>query len=231
MSNDFHEGKLKRWNDDRGFGFIGLEDGKGDIFIHISALSRMSRRPIAGDTITYQIQTNSDGKKRAANAKIKGVVEVQPRPPRTSTKKGHTKKQNERSFLSSAELQPLANPTSPPRPIRTKVATRSSQKQKKGNWLSKITLSKVASLLLLIIFGSIAYSFLPEFDRFHTNSGVSAFSPVKKENNNRFRCEGKVYCSQMTSCGEAVFYLRNCTGTKMDGAGDGVPCERQWCGW
>src|SRR5262245_39913404 len=46
----------------------------------------------------------------------------------------------------------------------------------------------------------------------------------------RFRCDGRVYCSQMTSCEEAEFFLQNCPGVKMDGGGDGVPCERQWCG-
>lgn len=45
----------------------------------------------------------------------------------------------------------------------------------------------------------------------------------------RFTCKGKTHCSQMTSCAEAKFYIRNCPGTKMDGDGDGIPCESQWC--
>lgn len=45
-----------------------------------------------------------------------------------------------------------------------------------------------------------------------------------------FQCEGKTRCSQMSSCGEARFYLNHCPGTQMDGDGDGVPCEAQWCG-
>ena len=45
----------------------------------------------------------------------------------------------------------------------------------------------------------------------------------------RFRCDGRTHCSQMTSCAEATYFLRNCPGTKMDGDGDGVPCEQQWC--
>lgn len=44
-----------------------------------------------------------------------------------------------------------------------------------------------------------------------------------------YRCDGRTYCSQMTSCNEAKFFLKNCPGTKMDGDGDGVPCEKQWC--
>ena len=47
---------------------------------------------------------------------------------------------------------------------------------------------------------------------------------------NVFKCDGRIYCSQMTSCAEATYFLRNCPGTKMDGDRDGVPCESQWCG-
>ena len=43
------------------------------------------------------------------------------------------------------------------------------------------------------------------------------------------RCDGRTHCSQMSSCEEATYFLRNCPGTQMDGEGDGVPCERQWC--
>jgi cold shock CspA family protein len=44
-----------------------------------------------------------------------------------------------------------------------------------------------------------------------------------------FRCDGRQYCSQMHSCKEAKFFLKNCPGTQMDGNRDGVPCEQQWC--
>jgi len=44
-----------------------------------------------------------------------------------------------------------------------------------------------------------------------------------------FKCDGRTYCSQMTSCEEATFFLHNCPGTKMDGNNDGIPCEKQWC--
>jgi hypothetical protein len=45
----------------------------------------------------------------------------------------------------------------------------------------------------------------------------------------KFKCDGRIYCSQMTSCEEAKFFLENCPGVKMDGDRDGVPCEKQWC--
>jgi len=47
--------------------------------------------------------------------------------------------------------------------------------------------------------------------------------------NKTYHCDRRIYCSQMRSCEEAKFFIRNCRGTKMDGDGDGIPCERQWC--
>jgi Excalibur calcium-binding domain len=46
----------------------------------------------------------------------------------------------------------------------------------------------------------------------------------------KFTCDGRTMCFQMTSCEEATYFQKNCPGTKMDGDGDGVPCERQFCG-
>ncbi|MCG7568759.1 cold shock domain-containing protein [Pseudoalteromonas sp. CNC9-20] len=40
-----------------------------------------------------------------------------------------------------------------------------------------------------------------------------------------FKCDGRQYCSQMRSREEAVFFIRNCPNTKMDGDNDGNPCE------
>ena len=46
---------------------------------------------------------------------------------------------------------------------------------------------------------------------------------------NSYRCDGRTHCSQMSSCEEATFFLKHCPGVKMDGDGNGIPCERQWC--
>jgi cold shock CspA family protein len=57
---------------------------------------------------------------------------------------------------------------------------------------------------------------------------LQAVSPVLPATT--FRCDGRQYCSQMTSCDEARFFLRHCPDVKMDGDGDGIPCEDQFCG-
>ena len=45
----------------------------------------------------------------------------------------------------------------------------------------------------------------------------------------QFVCDGRIYCSQMTSCQEATFFLRNCPQTRMDMDSDGIACAKQWC--
>jgi cold shock CspA family protein len=73
---DLEKGKLVRWVEEKGFGFIKPDKGGGDIFIHISALRGMSRPPIVGDIICYETNLDDKGKLRAINAKIEGVTQV-----------------------------------------------------------------------------------------------------------------------------------------------------------
>ena len=70
MTNE--KGILVRWVEDKGFGFIKPEKGANDIFIHISALKGMSRKPIVGDVIHYQISIAESGKTCVINANIGG---------------------------------------------------------------------------------------------------------------------------------------------------------------
>ena len=44
----------------------------------------------------------------------------------------------------------------------------------------------------------------------------------------QFKCDGRTHCSQMRSYEEALYFLRNCANTQMDGNNDGEPCERQF---
>jgi cold shock CspA family protein len=67
-------GQLERWNDERGFGFITASVGGNQVFLHISAIPKTSRRPRVGDTILYRLVTEANGRTRASGASIQGVV-------------------------------------------------------------------------------------------------------------------------------------------------------------
>lgn len=66
-------GVLKTWKDDRGFGFIQPDDGDKDLFVHISSLKGMARRPVRGDVLFYDVARDAGGKFKAVNARIEGV--------------------------------------------------------------------------------------------------------------------------------------------------------------
>ncbi|MBP6497421.1 MAG: excalibur calcium-binding domain-containing protein [Campylobacteraceae bacterium] len=103
-------------------------------------------------------------------------------------------------------------------------------------------------LLLLVIFGIFIYNtknknldhdLQSNYVQNDTNlkteplpsAPVKEVSYYKNENKaiNNFKCDGRQHCSQMNSCEEAKFFLKNCPNTKMDGDYDGVPCERDLC--
>lgn len=195
-------GTLVRWNADKGFGFIKPEAANAkDVFIHISALKHMARKPIVGDQILFHREQQADGKVKASKANIEGVAVVAT----TSTSKAINRQRknhnhrNKPSFLSK-----LAIPA-----IIAIVALSYNQYQQlnKNAVISNDDIEQTQWQL-------------PPKQKSNTFSTQP-----------QFRCEaGKTHCSQVSSCDEAKFYLNNCPGTEMDGDRDGIPCERQHCG-
>jgi cold shock CspA family protein len=92
------------------------------------------------------------------------------------------------------------------------------------------TFAMITGLLMLAAVGWYGYS---RFATERTRPPASVapviqtlpFAPAQT-----FTCDGRTRCSQMTSCAEATFFVKQCPGTQMDGDGDGKPCESQWCG-
>ena len=197
------EGKLTQWNDDRGFGFITPVPAGQDVFVHISAFARDGLRPQLNEALSFEITLNKDGKKQA------------------------DKVRRDRAAFSTA----LAG--SPPVSMRAVVARR----EPKG-LPTRVVVFVIACALLAAAYW--------QFDRRSQRAAAAraeaaAEAEVLQAPQQRapailelsptsvYRCDGRQHCSQMTSCSEAKFFLQNCPGTKMDGNGDGVPCEQQWC--
>ena len=70
------KGKIKSWNDEKGFGFISPFHGNEQVFVHIKAFVNNSRRPVVNDIITYTLSKNAEGKTCAIDANIAGVKKV-----------------------------------------------------------------------------------------------------------------------------------------------------------
>jgi cold shock CspA family protein len=99
------KGRLERWYEDKGFGFIEPEQSKKDVFIHISALKNMPRRPVVGDVIYYQLHVGGDGKIKAINARIEGIAVVKIKTPYRDNQKS---KQNQWAFVLASILLVVA---------------------------------------------------------------------------------------------------------------------------
>ena len=195
-----HKGLLKSWKSDKGFGFIKSDTLEHDTFVHISALKHMSRKPKVGDIIYFEVATQPDGKTKAINCRIEGVAELK---------------------------APYQKHTQQPHRIA------------KSNFASSF-LGKVASIALIAALcfyainkynthSSSQTSILLNKD-LATNDDLDTFDEkypkvVIPKSTQNFTCDGRQHCSQMTSKDEAIFFINNCPNTKMDGDGDGKPCE------
>lgn len=91
--------------------------------------------------------------------------------------------------------------------------------EKKKNFISYIG--------ILIIIG-LAYAVYNKYQDWQS----SRIQPIEVQHmveesqvQQNFSCDGRQHCSQMSSYEEALYFVQNCPNTKMDGDGDGIPCE------
>jgi cold shock CspA family protein len=110
----------------------------------------------------------------------------------------------------------------PTRPaVRTTHKPRAYHRNEKTGFLGRA--------IPLAIVGAIAFYGYNQYSSRIAPQAVMASPSSDQTTSASFSCDGRTHCSQMTSCEEATFFLRNCPNVQMDGNNDGVPCEQQWC--
>ena len=64
-------GTVKRYNDQKGYGFIQPDNGGKDVFVHATALERAGLRGLAeGQKVSYDVEADRrSGKESATNLK------------------------------------------------------------------------------------------------------------------------------------------------------------------
>lgn len=227
-----YQGRIASWNAQRGFGFIRpqsqsqsqQEQRGGDLFVHVSSLTFDGKSPEPGEPVSYRLGTGKDGKPCAVQVffpdrPLSLADGFSPAPDRPlSTGNG------------SSRLPPAVTPSK-----GQSAAPRSRPQpahRRKGDWRGKLIPLLVLAGLFSIYSRFSADSVSPQPASSPTSAGVSAFDSAPPAPTFVRRCDGRQYCSQMTSCEEATWFLQNCPNTKMDGhgRGNGIPCESQWCG-
>ena len=64
-------GTVKFFNADKGYGFIAPDDGKGDAFVHITAVERAGLQTLDRDQrVTYDLEEDRRGKMSAVNLQV-----------------------------------------------------------------------------------------------------------------------------------------------------------------
>jgi len=92
-----------------------------------------------------------------------------------------------------------------------------------GRWLGGV-------LTLLAVAGIGVYAYSQYTNRVTPAPDSASDTPMPLAlPSSGYSCDERRMCSEMTSCAEATYFIRHCPDTQMDGDGDGVPCESQWC--
>jgi cold shock CspA family protein len=196
-----HKGQLKNWIDGKGFGFIESSELNQDIFIHISALRTMSRKPKVGDFIYFEVEKQGNGKSRAINCRIEGVAAkaIPKYKQRHKPRIGRNTSAPKNKFVLLFMI----------------IGIGAFSYQRLGLSPTRAPIQQTPN----IIVPNITVPNEPLLNRDISDINVDT------DANSQFSCDGRQHCSQMTSRAEAVYFINHCPNTKMDGDNDGIPCE------
>lgn len=75
-----YQGRITKWKDDQGFGFITPNGGGEPVFVHVKTFSNRDRRPVGNEPVTYELTVDERRRPRAAKVAFVGERRVEPSP-------------------------------------------------------------------------------------------------------------------------------------------------------
>ena len=64
-----YQGKIIKWNDEKGFGFVVPKGGSQPVFVHVRAFYNCQRRPVVDAAINYELGSDAQGRCCAVNVR------------------------------------------------------------------------------------------------------------------------------------------------------------------
>ena len=230
------EGKIIKWKEDRGFGFLAADQGGAEVFAHITAFPRTGTPPAAGERVSFEVELEASGKKRAKNVLYLERSAAAPSASRNRPVRSATRSSPWRTIIiwlaialvlaavAYKVLLPRVAPMWQPKSDLSAVEPASETSASIRPFVAPVNERSVAG-------ASDMKAQLQAFEEMREADEPIAPAPKVglREQTPSYQCDGRQYCSQMRSCDEAKYFLKNCPNTKMDGNHDGIPCEEQWC--
>lgn len=193
----FKEGKITTYNENKGYGFIQLEDHEKDLFFHISDFPNKQFPPRIGERIKFRI-VSENGRVKADN-----IIRL------------------------DFKIEDKQSPNFSKRQTSSQYNKRKPQ-EKSFNLLEIFIGVFIFSVFLAVLIPFLSRIYKRETLKRQPVELIERTSSTTTNSVQQYYCDGRVHCSEMKSYDEAVFFINNCPGTKMDGDGDGIPCESQF---
>lgn len=73
-----HWGRITKWDDERGFGFISSHKGGDPIFFHVSSLHHRDGRPSLNEPVSYRVGIDPQGRRQANDVRFVGASSAPP---------------------------------------------------------------------------------------------------------------------------------------------------------
>ncbi|OTG65616.1 cold shock domain-containing protein [Acinetobacter silvestris] len=239
----YNFGSVKKYQSEKGFGFITHQDSGDDIFFHISDFPKHGGEPRINESLKFFI-VEDNGKFKASQIVR---LEISTSEPVKSNKIKNSQQLKNKNGSSHSKLRytillfcliafivglSLAWNQYQHYKIEQQIKVQTlMQQQQEIIAMQRKAVGEVKS----IDFSEKSKRALDTTRAvpIHTATAMNVHTSDDHVNKKtvtqaEFSCDGRQHCSQMRSYEEALFFIRNCPNTKMDGNRDGIPCEKQF---